>query len=253
MKAFTLANYASKKDESNGIQWVFLEFCPLGFIGKLFVASELNDFIAYLSVFYNEWPCDWLLATYTRTRACPLTAKDCISRARKYGIDHKIPLFQHVGLHSSLKGKKTKAKVKNFSNVSNKVRMDLEIPEIEWRSKENLTWNCAFFSSFRNRNFAWVKLVSRMTRINTFYSFRKHFQVIYESDHANFNQIEVTQLAHKNRVVKGPFLLLITSYLRALLSTWDSTVPGSFISTNIFFKTDWIDRKTYHFFMNFTS
>ena len=48
--------------------------CPLGFIGKLFVTSELPDFIQYLSVFYNEWPCDWLLMSYTRTRACPINA-----------------------------------------------------------------------------------------------------------------------------------------------------------------------------------
>ena len=58
--------------QASGVDWTFIEFCPLGFIGKLFVTTEIPDFIQYISVFYNDWPCDWLLATYTRTRACPL-------------------------------------------------------------------------------------------------------------------------------------------------------------------------------------
>ena len=81
LKSFALQKYKEKMDSSDSqgnnaaIPWVFLDFCPLGFIGKLFVSSELSDFIQYLSVFYNDWPCDWLLATYTRTRACPFTMK----------------------------------------------------------------------------------------------------------------------------------------------------------------------------------
>ena len=77
LKTFALQKYKEKMDSSNhsAIPWVFLDFCPLGFIGKLFVSSELSDFIQYLSVFYNDWPCDWLLAAYTRTRACPFPMK----------------------------------------------------------------------------------------------------------------------------------------------------------------------------------
>ena len=118
MKKFALRKYAEKKEE-NSPQWVFLDFCPLGFIGKLFVASELRDFITYLSVFFNEWPCDWLLATYTRTRACPLPMKidQCIKSARLHGVAHSVPLFQHVGYHSSLKGKVSKEKLKHFPKL----------------------------------------------------------------------------------------------------------------------------------------
>ena len=71
MKHFTLKKYQEKL-KPKSISWTFLEFCPLGFIGKLFVASEIPDFVEYLAIFYNDWPCDWLLTSYTRTRACPL-------------------------------------------------------------------------------------------------------------------------------------------------------------------------------------
>ena len=121
LKSFALQKYREKMDSSsssisNGISWVFLDFCPLGFIGKLFVSSELSDFIQYLSVFYNDWPCDWLLATYTRTRACPFTMKmpQCAQKAKQYGIAFKEPLFQHTGYHSSLKGKISKEKLRRF-------------------------------------------------------------------------------------------------------------------------------------------
>ena len=116
LKRFALEKYELKHNHSGSIQWVFLEFCPLGFIGKLFVASELNDFVSYLSIFYNDWPCDWLLATYTRTRACPLTlnANECIKKTKLYAIPFTPPLFQHKGLQSSLKGKISKQKLKNF-------------------------------------------------------------------------------------------------------------------------------------------
>ena len=71
MKSYTLKKYENKL-QASGVDWTFIEFCPLGFIGKLFVTTEIPDFIHYISLFYNDWPCDWLLATYTRTRACPL-------------------------------------------------------------------------------------------------------------------------------------------------------------------------------------
>ena len=115
IKGFALQKYAEKIG-GGGLQWVFLEFSPFGFIGKLFVASELNDFIMYLSIFFNDWPCDWLLMSYTRTRSCRVTQKigECIKIARSYGIRHTLPLFQHVGYHSSLMGKISKEKLKHF-------------------------------------------------------------------------------------------------------------------------------------------
>ena len=116
LKNFALEKYQTKKSDATLIQWVYLEFCPLGFIGKLFVSDELLDFVSYLSIFYGEWPCDWLLMTYMRTRACPLTLNinECIKKSRHYGIPFTPPLFQHKGIQSSLKGKVSKQKLKNF-------------------------------------------------------------------------------------------------------------------------------------------
>ena len=66
---FVLQSKCTLKSKTWSFSTFFME------IGKLFVASELSDFIQYLSVFYNDWPCDWLLAAYTRTRACPFSMK----------------------------------------------------------------------------------------------------------------------------------------------------------------------------------
>ena len=122
LKTFALEKYGQKLDPQHESQWVYLDFCPLGFIGKLFVADELTDFISYLSLFYNDWPCDWLLATYIRTRACPLGSSfdDCVAKCRLYAISYPRPLFQHMGTKSSLKGKISKLKVKNFKQKPHK-------------------------------------------------------------------------------------------------------------------------------------
>ena len=116
LKNFALQKYQAKQNDPTKIQWIYLDFCPLGFIGKLFVSSELVDFISYLSIFYAEWPCDWLLTSYMRTRACPLTLNinECIKKSRRYGISFTPPLFNHKGIQSSLKGKISKQKLKNF-------------------------------------------------------------------------------------------------------------------------------------------
>merc|ERR1719150_2763282 len=117
MKSYTLKKYENKL-QASGVDWTFIEFCPLGFIGKLFVSTEIPDFIQYISLFYNDWPCDWLLATYTRTRACPLnmSSKDCIELAKTYQPYYSPPLFNHIGKYSSLEGKISKERIlkKNF-------------------------------------------------------------------------------------------------------------------------------------------
>lgn len=117
----TIKHYAIDKEEARATNktrpWIYLEFCPFGFIGKLFVTDpDLPNFINYLTIFYNDWPCDWLLNAYTRTRVCPIVLdnKKCLNMCRKYVQVHSPPLFQHMGKHSSLSGKVSKLRLKHF-------------------------------------------------------------------------------------------------------------------------------------------
>lgn len=98
-------------------EWVYLDFCALGFIGKVFKTSELPRLILFFTMFFNDKPVDWLLDHYVTNTVCPLgaTAKECIKDKGKLVIVHKPSLFQHVGLHSSLRGKMQKLKDKSFN------------------------------------------------------------------------------------------------------------------------------------------
>lgn len=72
--------------------WVTLEFCPQGFVGKLFHASDLPYFVHFLLLFYQEMPCDDLLSHFLN-----------LLRQQKR-IQFSPSLFQHIG-NSSLKSK----------------------------------------------------------------------------------------------------------------------------------------------------
>ena len=53
LKSFALQKYSEKMDSSNGgktIPWVFLDFCPLGFIGNSMtsVVSVHSDYLYYI-------------------------------------------------------------------------------------------------------------------------------------------------------------------------------------------------------------
>ncbi|NXK94686.1 MGT4C acetylglucosaminyltransferase, partial [Formicarius rufipectus] len=75
-----------------GSNWATLEFSKLGYIGKLYRSSELPRLAHFLLLFYQEMPCDWLLAHFRNL----LTQKDVIR--------FKPSLFQHMGLYSSFQG-----------------------------------------------------------------------------------------------------------------------------------------------------
>ena len=42
-------------------QWFVIDFCQLGFIGKLFKSSSLPVLVQFFLTFYNDKPVDWLL------------------------------------------------------------------------------------------------------------------------------------------------------------------------------------------------
>merc|ERR1711893_578481 len=69
MKKFALGRIAEKKP------WFVIDFCQLGFIGKMFKSVELPWLVNFFLMFYNDKPVDWLLenliqkkfANWTRT------------------------------------------------------------------------------------------------------------------------------------------------------------------------------------------
>ena len=67
-------------------------------------------------MFFDRMPGDWLLSQLLRTLVCRLddSAKKCNEAAGQISIDYRPSLFQHAGLHSSLKGKLQKLKDSAF-------------------------------------------------------------------------------------------------------------------------------------------
>ncbi|XP_005375296.1 PREDICTED: alpha-1,3-mannosyl-glycoprotein 4-beta-N-acetylglucosaminyltransferase C-like [Chinchilla lanigera] len=70
--------------------WVTLEFCPLGFIGKLFHTRDLPYFVHFLLLFYQEMPCDYLLSHF-------------LNLLKQNPIQFSPSLFQHVDKFNSFK------------------------------------------------------------------------------------------------------------------------------------------------------
>ncbi|CAC5377227.1 MGAT4C [Mytilus coruscus] len=76
------------------VKWFCLDFCSLGFVGKLVRNDELLVLAKFLLMFYNDQPGDNLLGYLKHIKT---QFKD---------IRHKPSLFQHVGVISSLRGKR---------------------------------------------------------------------------------------------------------------------------------------------------
>jgi len=113
MKHFALEKIAAKQP------WLVIDFCQLGFIGKMFKGLELPWLIQFFLMFYNDKPVDWLLDNMIQTKVCKLDqdTKKCKKEKEKLWIHYKPSLFQHIGTHSSLKGKVQKLKDRQFGRV----------------------------------------------------------------------------------------------------------------------------------------
>jgi len=113
MKAFALENTKKKRE------WIMLDFCQLGSIGKLFRSSDLWKFIEFLLLFHQDQPEDWLLSYFFKIKYCQLDYNNerCIQEQNKHWIPFTPSLFQHVGLFSSLEGKLQKLKAPQFGKV----------------------------------------------------------------------------------------------------------------------------------------
>ncbi|OXU26362.1 hypothetical protein TSAR_002451 [Trichomalopsis sarcophagae] len=114
MKSFALQKVSMKEN------WVVLDFCQLGFIGKLFKCVDLPWLVQFFLMFYNDKPVDWLLDHLISTKVCSLDMdnKRCKMAKAELWLHYKPSLFQHVGTHSSLKGKVQKLKDKQFGKIT---------------------------------------------------------------------------------------------------------------------------------------
>nr|XP_033195142.1 alpha-1,3-mannosyl-glycoprotein 4-beta-N-acetylglucosaminyltransferase B isoform X1 [Bombus vancouverensis nearcticus]XP_033195143.1 alpha-1,3-mannosyl-glycoprotein 4-beta-N-acetylglucosaminyltransferase B isoform X1 [Bombus vancouverensis nearcticus]XP_033195144.1 alpha-1,3-mannosyl-glycoprotein 4-beta-N-acetylglucosaminyltransferase B isoform X1 [Bombus vancouverensis nearcticus] len=114
MKSFALQKIATKEN------WFVLDFCQLGFIGKLFKCAELPWLIQFFLMFHNDKPVDWLLDHLVSTKVCSLDkdSKHCKMAKAELWVHYKPSLFQHIGTHSSLKGKVQKLKDKQFGKIT---------------------------------------------------------------------------------------------------------------------------------------
>jgi len=99
--------------------WLLIDFCQLGFIGKLFKTSSLPLLVQFFLSFYDAKPVDWLLSDVINILACAPTFTEarCKEERDKVDIKYKPSLFQHIGTHSSLRGKVQKLKDKQFGKV----------------------------------------------------------------------------------------------------------------------------------------
>ncbi|XP_067903056.1 alpha-1,3-mannosyl-glycoprotein 4-beta-N-acetylglucosaminyltransferase C-like isoform X2 [Heterodontus francisci] len=79
-------------DSTKSSSWTTLTFSKLGYIGKLYHSADLPKLARFLLMFYDEMPCDWLLALFHRAKAQPNEMR------------FKPSLFQHIGTYSSFKG-----------------------------------------------------------------------------------------------------------------------------------------------------
>jgi len=96
--------------------WFVIEFCGLGFIGKLFKTKDLHTLIQYFLLFYKYKPVDWLLEDILSTMKCgpEHSNKECNVRKKDIKIRHTPSLFQHIGTYSSLEGKVQYLKDRDF-------------------------------------------------------------------------------------------------------------------------------------------
>ena len=74
-------------------KWVVLDFCKLGFIGRVIRCRDLQQLSNFMLIFYQEQPVDWLISVYMN------------AMGQKKRIGFRPSLFQHIGNVSSLEGK----------------------------------------------------------------------------------------------------------------------------------------------------
>ncbi|KAI5640919.1 n-Acetylglucosaminyltransferase-IV (GnT-IV) conserved region domain-containing protein [Phthorimaea operculella] len=137
--------------------WVFIEYCTTGGIGKLFKSSVLMHFLIYLELFYRNMPIDWLIEKYLENRECglSLTPKDCAKAKLSIRPRYSSSLFTHIGLYSSLKGKIHKIKENKLPVDKRKFfpHMNPPIQAATTSIKTHGEWH--LMSAYLGHNFWW--------------------------------------------------------------------------------------------------
>ncbi|XP_064104002.1 LOW QUALITY PROTEIN: alpha-1,3-mannosyl-glycoprotein 4-beta-N-acetylglucosaminyltransferase A-like [Macrobrachium nipponense] len=149
MKKFALQKTSEKKN------WFVLDFCQLGFIGKMFKCVELPYLVQFFIMFYNDKPVDWLLDYLIQTKICNLDkdTKHCKKAKENVWIHFKPSLFQHIGTHSSLKGKVQKLKDKQFGKVQLYFPHDNPSAAVETQIKPYKTYTLQ--RAYRGESYFW--------------------------------------------------------------------------------------------------
>ena len=100
----TMKKFILKQKTDN---WMVLEFSHLGFIGKLFKSRDLPIITEFFLMFHQDKPIDWLLDHLLYVKVCnpERDTKHCQRSIGELRRRFKPSLFQHIGRHSSLKGK----------------------------------------------------------------------------------------------------------------------------------------------------
>lgn len=113
-----MRSYALRQSKRR--DWFVIDFCSLGFIGKMIRTIDLPTLIIFFLMFANDKPVDWLLYSIGHTKYCRVDESEqkCRLAIQKHWLQHRPSLFQHIGIHSSLKGKVQKLKEKGFGRSS---------------------------------------------------------------------------------------------------------------------------------------
>ncbi|XP_014215110.1 alpha-1,3-mannosyl-glycoprotein 4-beta-N-acetylglucosaminyltransferase B [Copidosoma floridanum] len=149
MKSFALQKVSMKQN------WLVLDFCELGFIGKLFKSIDLPWLVQFFILFYNDKPVDWLMDHLITTKICALGMDDKRCKQAKAGLwlKYKSSLFQHVGVHSSLKGKVQKLKDKKFGLVQ--LYYAHRNPEAKVESRITPVKHNTLYKAYKGDTFFW--------------------------------------------------------------------------------------------------
>ncbi|XP_063239914.1 alpha-1,3-mannosyl-glycoprotein 4-beta-N-acetylglucosaminyltransferase A-like isoform X2 [Bacillus rossius redtenbacheri] len=150
MKSYALQKIADKSP------WFVLEFSQLGFIGKMFKCVQLPWLIQFFLMFYNDKPVDWLLDHLIQSKVCRFDkdAKFCKEAKAKLWVAYNSSLFQHVGLHSSLKGKVQRLQDKRFGKLT-LFYPHLNNPEADVTSTIPHYKQYALVEAYRGETFFW--------------------------------------------------------------------------------------------------
>ncbi len=96
--------------------WFMVEFCDLGFIGKLYHDRDLALLVNYFLMFSDLMPVDILAMVIQQTLICDpaKNSKACHESQKVIVKRYMKSLFQHIGTQSSLDGKVQKLKSTHF-------------------------------------------------------------------------------------------------------------------------------------------